>query len=1097
VFSLVLHALRARRVQAITLFALAALAALGASAAVWFAAWSYDTVARSLSASAPVTDRMVQATGTARYNPAAGDPLATLRATAEQAIPVEGAELFVAARVHAIVRPLNDDGQPADATVNLYVLARTDICEHLTFVEGACPQRGEAALFREVAAALGVRVGDHVDVRGDQNLAAKLRVSGIYVLTNPLENYWAGTSYLRELGAVDLEANPVVVSEQTLPDLQPDSLQVDVHQLLPADVFVDPAADLRGILRRGEVELRSAGVTTSVAAYGLLSRIDRDRFFVALGLTAGAAQLVLVSWVALFLAVRHTAEERRADIAMLKLRGTPARRLGTLVGLSSGLPMLGGTVLGAAAGFVAAAAFAYRSDPDLGVLAVIRTGAIPAHQALALSLAAAAVTGLGGLVVALAAESRMLRAPVVDLLRRVPGGHRGWRTGVADLVVVAVAAAGVYQAWVDARASARASVLALLAPALVALAVALLVARALPLAAAAVGTAALRAGRAGAALAALQLARRPGTPRVFAVLTVAAAVFAATTVLWRSAETAWHERAVRELGADRVLVVDAPSAAALLTAVRSVDPSGQYAMALAAARGVRTPERVLAIDTTRYAAIGRLPSSFPTPADLAAVLRPAGVAATRVEDGPVTLDVTVSEPAMEAVHLHLSTVTGQPQVVEFATPGSGRRSVQAEVTGCDPSCRLVAFEFVPAALTAPLTVEVHELRQPSGLVLDGPALADIARWRTTLEEQVVPPLLAARGDRLAVTLPGRPPRGSDLVPDHRVLPLTAPVPVPVAVAGPLRPRDARAGVAPLGGNAVPFVVAAQLPALPLLGDRGVLVDLEYALNNNDAWVESVELLVWLTADAPDSVVAGLADHGVTVLAERSVAQRTSQFAGQAPGLALGFEYFVAVVVLLLAAGVAVIGSTVDRSSRVAELSALRGQGVANRLLWTAGVAGTAVMIGAAVVVGVAAALVARALIATGLPAFSDGRILTPPSGLTAAALLGAVRVIVVVLGVAGVAAASRLVTAAIGRPGGRRARHRSDRRRARPGSGGSAGGFAARGRADGPDSASTEGAGAEGAGADGAGTDGAGTDGAGTDGAGPVSTGTNRGAGAS
>ncbi|MBX6752481.1 MAG: hypothetical protein IRY85_22935, partial [Micromonosporaceae bacterium] len=629
----------------------------------------------------------------------------------------------------------------------------------------------------------------------------------------------------------------------------------------------------------------------------------------------------------------------------------------------------------------------------------------------------------------------MLRAPVVDLLRRVPGGRRGWRTEVVDLVVVAVAAAGVYQAWVDARASAQASVLALLAPALVALAVALLVARALPLVAARVGTAALRAGGAGAALAALQIARRPGTQRVFAVLTVAAAVFAATTVLWRSAETAWHERAVRELGADRVLIVDAPSAAALLTAVRSVDPGGQYAMAVAAARGVRTPERVLAIDTTRYAAVGRLPQGFPTPAALAAVLRPAAVAATTVENGPVTLDVTVPEPAVEALRLHLSTVTGQPQVVEFASPGSGRSSVQAEVTGCAPSCRLVALEIVPARLTAPLTVEIHELRQPTGRVLDGPALADISRWRTTLEDQTMPPLVAARGDGLAITLQPRPSLGSDLVPDHRVLPLTTPVPVPVAVAGPpLQPRDARLGVSALGGTTVPFAVAARVPALPIVGDRGVLIDLEYALHNNDARIESVELLVWLTADAPDSVVVGLADHGVTVLDERSVAQRTKEFAGHAPGLALGFGYFAAAVVLLLAAGVAVIGSTVDRSSRVAELSALRGQGVPRRLLWTAGVAGSAVMVGAAVVVGVVAALVARTLVATGLPAFSDGRTLAPPAGLTGTALLSAAGVIVVVLGIAGVTTASRLVTAATGRSGGRRARHRSDRsagRRAR------------------------------------------------------------------
>src|SRR5690606_25579840 len=131
----------ARRVQTIALFALAALAALGASAAVWFTALAYDTVARSVTTSAPVADRTVQGTGSARYTSGAGDPLDAMRAAVEQSIPVPGTEITIAGRIYSSVRPVDDEGRPTGNDVDLYVLARTDLCAHLTFVEGACPQR--------------------------------------------------------------------------------------------------------------------------------------------------------------------------------------------------------------------------------------------------------------------------------------------------------------------------------------------------------------------------------------------------------------------------------------------------------------------------------------------------------------------------------------------------------------------------------------------------------------------------------------------------------------------------------------------------------------------------------------------------------------------------------------------------------------------------------------------------------------------------------------------------------------------------------------------------------------------------------------------
>jgi hypothetical protein len=190
----------------------------------------------------------------------------------------------------------------------------------------------------------------------------------------------------------------------------------------------------------------------------------------------------------------------------------------------------------------------------------------------------------------------------------------------------------------------------------------------------------------------------------------------------------------------------------------------------------------------------------------------------------------------------------------------------------------------------------------------------------------------------------------------------------------------------------------------------VLVDLEYALRSNDTLSEATNLSVWLTADAPQSLVAALADHGVTVRGEQSAAVRAGDLASFGPGLDLLYEYFAAVVVLLLAAGVAVVGSTVESGGRVTELVALRAQGLSARGMRVAGVAGMAFLAATATLTGVLAALLANAVVTGGLPVFSDGWALLPvPPGLTPTTLGVSTGVVVLVLGVSSLWGAARLV----------------------------------------------------------------------------------------
>ena len=189
----------------------------------------------------------------------------------------------------------------------------------------------------------------------------------------------------------------------------------------------------------------------------------------------------------------------------------------------------------------------------------------------------------------MAAESRSLRTSVVGLLRRVPGRRSRWGADVVDLAVVLLALAAAFQSLAE-RSSQDPTILTLLAPGLLALALGLMASRAAGPIATRVGVHLLRAGRIGPALAALNLARRPAANRLVAVMALAVALLGSTLVTAFTSAQAGHNRARHELGAARVLTVDAPSPQRLLAAVRGADPTGENAMAVVQA-GISEPVR--------------------------------------------------------------------------------------------------------------------------------------------------------------------------------------------------------------------------------------------------------------------------------------------------------------------------------------------------------------------------------------------------------------------------------------------------------------------------------------------------------------------------
>jgi hypothetical protein len=1022
-------ALRARREQTLALFILTVLASTGAAAAPWFLAWADAAVAESAILSAPPAERVVVFSSTINTPDAEALPFAELRGRVAAQLDNPGALDTAGARVFVTARAAG--GSPDGPAAGLYVNYRERVCEQLN-VQGTCPGgAGEVILARTVADVLGLGLGGTLEVDGFRlDEPRELRVVGLYQVRAPLDLYWAGTDLLGGLstGGAVIDA-PAFTSEAGLLGLDPTGVEADLHRVLPVAAFDNPR--LRAELSTAQTRLRPNSVGMATQVPELIAQVGRDRLLVALAVGVATLQLVLLCWFTLFLAVRHTADDRRPDLGLLKLRGASRWRLWALSGQSSAVPMLAGAVVGWALGAGAAAAI---TGAGTGVF-----GGADAGTALLLSGVAAAGTCVGALVSAVLAESSALRAPVASLLRRVPERRTGGRTGgIVDVIVVVLAAVGVYQGYADAADGGTPSALTLLAPGLVALAIGLLAARALPWLAARAGAGALRAGHLGPALGALHIARRPGAHRVFAVVSVGVSVLATAFIVGYTTTTAWSDRAAQELGAPRVVSVSAPNSIALLTAVRAVDPEGRYAMAVARSTGARPADRVLAVDTTRLAAVADLDRAFD--ADevdrLTRLLRPTTPAPVVVHDGTITVDVRHTglpegfppdSPAAQRpieLRLHLVDPKGAARTVDVGPIGEGRRTHRATVIDCpgDAGCRFVALEPIAEL---PVTVEVFRISQFDGDVVTPAVLGDVTRWRSRLGPVGVGNVIKARDGRLTLSrrVGGLPPGQRR---DGRVFLADAPAPLPVLLAGP-RPEPDRAGDERfrfLGAEALPFAVVAEARLVPRL-DEGALVDLEYAQRSLASSVEVASLEVWLSADAPAGLVDRLRGAGLGVIDQTDTGAVTRRLAEQGPGVAVRFQLFAAAVVLLLAAGIVTVMASVERRPRAVELRALRAQGLPDRSVRLAGYGATVVLVTGAVLTGLLAAVVAESLISLRTPVFSDGWHLLPlHTGAQPVPMLAVAVVAGLVLGVTTVVGSARLVRAVRnstrrGRSGGR------------------------------------------------------------------------------
>lgn len=843
-----------------------------------------------------------------------------------------------------------------------WLVFRSDVCPQLRMVAGRCLMAaGETVIGANTARRLGIAPGATVTVQAatysepqrryvPAGAPTRLAVVGVYEPLDVANVYWGRTGYFAA-GSADSEREPLLVNKQTADgadhpqDLRavegvpgPGALDPDHLDEVRADL-----ADMRDDLVGGTGQSVSLGnLTTELGA--LLDRIDSAQVLARRVVPVAAVPLVGLCWFVIFLAVAYGTAGRRHELGLVALRGARRPVRWWLSAGESTLAILAGAPLGYLAGTLAVWLVA-RARFGGGELAV---SADP--------LPYAALAAGGALLAALLAQRQQLAAPVAELLRRVPARGATWRSTAVEAVVVVLAVVSVFQL----RGFEGELVgLSLLVPSLVAVAIALVAARLLMPLAGRLGTRALRRGRLGAALGALHLARRPGSHRLFVLLAVAVSLLGFAAMAVDVAARSRAERAGVETGADRVLTLLPVDAGKLLAAVREVDPDGRYAMAAAVVPPVtRQGTRLLAVDSSRLERVAVWRPEFgAAPGEVARLLRPPTPEPYVLRGSRVT--VTLDNPGQAEGQLRLAVslrpLDGSAAVrMTFGVLERGLREYTAEVGACATGCRLIGFDAIYARSgtdTTTVTIrEVHDL--VSTAELTG------GEWKGTVRGDVTP---GPGGLTMTVAASGARQETWALAPD-------VPTPLPVVSTGSGPSATSLPGLD--ADRPIPQV-AGEVDALPRLGGEGVVTDLEYLERQTFSVARLTEPQVWLRPDAPADITDRLAERGLVVAGDDTVAQARALLDERAPALAIWYHLLAAAFAVLLGLGGLALMAAVDRRRTTEDMRALRLQGLPGRVVARAALWSYLPVVGAALVTGAVAAVVAWWLAGSYLPVFVD------------------------------------------------------------------------------------------------------------------------------
>ncbi len=986
-----LRGIRYRAGRSLVVFLLALVATTAAVLAPVYARAAQQSVLTDGLRAAPgdASTLVVAAKGTAAESQSAFRDTDDIRLAVRQAL---NAYPVVADRLQRPVAAVDTDAtltsRPDPLAVRLAY--RDGSCAHLRLT-GRCPSdAGQVLVSERSAKAHGIAAGDRVTVHLGNRTGGRehqFQVVGLYTPKDTTEGYWGRTVYFgagvdaagdaERIDAMFTAVQDDVRTERTAALSTRLEYPVDTDQVRLDDVggIRDGVAALRNRLRGEDLEL-------STGLPAILTDAAADQ--AAIGRTAPiiAVPLLLLCWFVLFLLVASLVEERGPEIALAKLRGFPARRA-TRFGLGEALLLI---VVAAPVGLVAGIGLV-----ELASRFVLASGT---HAQLRWPApVAAAVALLGAAAAAVLAGRATVRRPVLALLRRVPERAR-WRAGVAEGVVVALAAASLVAALGD-----RSAPLALLAPPLLAVVAGVATARVLGIWARLRLRVARRRGRLVALLSSAQLSRRPGGQRLVVVVTVAVALLSFAATAWDVAAQARRDHAADALGADRVYSVAADHPGALVAAVAAADPRG-HTMAV-----VRTSQRygdesveLLGVQSARLpsvvswrghpaAELGRLSRD----------LHPAVAAPLSVGGGDVSVQVTADALPVKP-QLRLAALVAGPgepaRPLPLGVLAKGTRDYRAPLPPtCGGGCRLVGFSVARTAAGSDpvaLTLSLRALRSGTAEVPAGFEAA--GRWRVAGK---VSGAALRHGPALGLDINSADP--ADVVVEY----VDSPDVLPAVLAGRAPADDAQASEFRFPGLAeqpLAFQVLSRATALPRAGARGVLFDLDYAVRAAErgsslADNDTLRYEVWASAGAPADLGARLSGNGVQVLRTETMRGYVDQLGRRAPALGLWLYLLAGAAAILLAVGVVLLTAYVGVRGRLYEIAALRVAGVRPAVLRRAVLQEYRLLLGAPLLVGFLVGAVGALLMLPGVPLVTVG---TAGGALTYQPGFGALAVAVVV-----------------------------------------------------------------------------------------------------
>jgi putative ABC transport system permease protein len=861
---------------------------------------------------------------------------------------------------------------------------RTDVCAHLRLTAGSCPREaGQVMVSTSYARISHVRPGDTIATSSGYG---RLTVTGEYAVPSGPQ---LGTAYwlngecadfifespkcLQSPPPWDAMFTPAATFAGAPDSEQGNATVLDV--LAPGGVRTEDLSGLKAAVNNLFIDptLQGMGGVATSSIPQMIDQIGAGWRTLDVPVFLITCQLLLLTWLLLFLIVTEAAEARGGEVALAKLRGHG--RLGTVTfGLSEPVLLLAlGLPAGLLAGWAAAAGLAR---------ILLRPGT---HAGLpALAIAAAAAATLGGLVATVLAARRALVRPVTEQWRRTArrAADRGW---VLDAVLLTGALAGLAELIVAGDVtSARSGSLGLLVPGLLGLAAAVVASRLLPIACGLAFAGTRRRGGTGLFLAVRHIARRPGGTRTTIVLTAAFALATFAIAAFSVDQRNVNRVATAQTGAAAVLTVTAPAGQDLGTLVDRIDPGGDQAAAVDRyAGGTDNGAVLLAVQPERFMRIALWPSGSldRPPASIGAALDPRVPPSITVPSGSAAVRVRVTGPTGIAPGTDLTL-----WVVEAGSPDGGQVPVSlgalhqgwlsAAVTGCP--CQVTMMSSDAPAVTPGVnqgSVGLSGLSVRTGGAWTGlpAALATTAGWSAGAEN---PAGCSTTGGQVQAGPSGLRwsfRSGSACSPALRRA--DTPATLPALVSRQLTSRLQAFPTVGLDGRQLlvkPVALAAAVPGAPAVG---VVVDRTFA--QRKAFYADDSLVaeqVWVTPGSLASMRARLAAAGVKIDGVATAADAEAVLMRQGPALASVLFLAAAAAAALLAGGAAVLGLYQAGRRRSYEYAALIAGRVPRRSLRASVFIEQSVVLGFGVLTGVAAGIGSAVLVLRNLPVF-----LAPPA----------------------------------------------------------------------------------------------------------------------